>query len=426
MSEGESTPKPRPPTIDLTATEIEPESADSRSAETAPPAEGGNSQAAKNPTGLRAHALGAAMGAVFVGLLAVLLWLSGFVPARNATPPTASNGTADIRAQLDKIQGELQSRPNDAALASRVANVEAQTKALSDSLAAINRRLDEIAVAAQSAGQHAEAANKAAEAAGKAAESADKAAQGAMRTANAAAKAAGDAASTASAAKDAADAAKSTAQMGARRSDLDALAGRMAALENAVKSLSASTAQKTASPNDRAARAAIAAAALRAAVEAGAPYQSELDAVKSLGADQNAIAALQPLAASGVPTAADLAHQLSQLLPSLQHAAGPAAKALNSGTLLGRLEDNAKTLVHITPIEAPAGGEPSAVVARLNADAGRGDLAAALADTAHLPQSAKSLVEPWVQKVNARAAALAASRSIAAKALAGLGSVGTQ
>jgi hypothetical protein len=43
-----------------------------------------------------------------------------------------------------------------------------------------------------------------------------------------------------------------------------------------------------------------------------------------------------------------------------------------------------------------------------------------------LPPSAKTLAEPWVQKANAREAAIAASRRIAADALAGLGNANTQ
>lgn len=259
-----------------------------------------------------------------------------------------------------------------------MATLEAQTKTLSESLATINRRLDDIAVAAQSTRERADAA---------------------------------------------AEAAKGAAQNSVLRSELDALAGRIAALEQSVKTLSAAMARRAASADDRAARAAVAAEALRAVVERGAPYTAELATVKSLGADQTALAALEPFAAGGVPTAAALAHELSQLTPSLQQASGAPS---SGGSFLGRLENNAKNLVRITPVDAPASEEPAAVVARLDADASRADIAAALADIARLPQSAKPLAEPWVQKANARAAAIAASRRIAAGALAGLGNAGTQ
>ena len=58
-----------------------------------------------------------------------------------------------------------------------------------------------------------------------------------------------------------------------------------------MKALSDNATRQAASADDRAARLTIAAEALRAAVERGAPYQAELAAAKSLGADQSATAA---------------------------------------------------------------------------------------------------------------------------------------
>ena len=139
---------------------------------------------------------------------------------------------------------------------SRLAAAEAATKSLSDSLAALTRRVDDVAAAAQSALAQAKSASTAA------------------------------------------DAAKSAAQAGVARSDLDALAARIAALESAVKTLADDIKHETATADDRAARLTVAAEALRAAVERGAPYQAELAAVKSLGADQSATAPLEPFAAS--------------------------------------------------------------------------------------------------------------------------------
>jgi hypothetical protein len=51
----------------------------------------------------------------------------------------------------------------------------------------------------------------------------------------------------------------------------------------------------------------------------------------------------------------------------------------------------------------------------------RGDFANALAAIASLPGGARSAAQSWVKKVEAREAALAASRRIAGDALAALG-----
>jgi hypothetical protein len=187
-----------------------------------------------------------------------------------------------------------------------------------------------------------------------------------------------------------------------------------------MKSLDADLARRASSSNadDRAMRLAIAAEALRVAVERGAPFEAELAAVKSLGADPKATARLEPFAAQGLTSAAELGRELAALTPALYRAMEPEA---NNNSILARLESHAQRLVRITPADtsaAPVGDEPAALIARLNADAARGDIEAALAEIAKLPDEARALAEPWANKAGARRAALAESRHIATEALA--------
>ncbi len=399
-SEPDSPSRRRPPTIDLTAQEVKPEAARSSAG-----AEGAASQksARWNFRGAIApQAIAALVGAIAAAAIIAALWAAGIIPpSRASETQQAQKPAPDVSAQLNKIESELQKRAPapDPALISRLAALEAQTKTLGDSVAALNRRLDDIAVAAKSAGERADAAAAAAKSAGERADAAD------------------------AAANKTAQAAQASAQSAVARSDLEALQNRIAALERQIAAVgNAAAQQRPASTDDRAARAALAAAALRDAVERGAPFATELAAVKALGTPQAVIAPLEPFAANGVPSAADLAHELAQLTPALQRAAGtPPAKT----SFLARLEDNAKNLVRVTPIDAPAGNDAAAVIARLNLDAAHADLTAALADIARLPQAAQTLAAPWVQKVNARNAAIAAARRIAADALAGLGKSGS-
>jgi hypothetical protein len=388
-SEPDSPSRRRPPTIDLTATEVKDE-------QTVP--ETGLGAAAKPRShGGRAGALGALVGAAVVAAIGGGLWLTGVVPPRNAAPtPAPGNGAMNsISAQLNQIQAALAARPApaDGALNSRVTALDAQIKVLGDQLVAVNRRFDGIAMVAQSAREHADAAAAAAQSAGKRAD-------------------------------ETAAAAKSAAQNSVRRSDLDALANRITALESTIKTLSDAATHGAAASSDRAARGAVAAEALRSVVDRGAPFTAELAAVKAFGADQNAVATLAPFAAGGVPSDAALAHELAQLVPKLQPA--PAAAPSSSGGFLGSLESHAKSLVRITPVGVPPAGDPSSALARLNDDAARADIAAALKDIASLAPSAEAAAEPWVQQANARNAALAASRRIAAAALAELASTNTQ
>ena len=385
-SESDSPSRRRPPTIDLTATEVRDEGAASEA------------DAAGNPraSGRLAGALGVLIGAVVVGAIGAGLWFAGVVPARNAglAPPPSSGAMDAISTQLNQIQAALAAHPApaDGALNGRVVALDAQMKALGDQLAALNRRLDGIAVAVQSAREHADAAVAAAQSAGKRADAT-------------------------------AAAVKSVPQGAVTRDDIDALANRIAALEGTIKTLSDTAAHGASSGGDRTTRAAVAAEALAGAVDRGAPFTVELAAVKALGADQSAVAVLAPFAAGGVPTDAALTHELVQLLPKLQP---PPVAPPSGGGILGSFESHAKGLVRITPVGAPRGGDPSSMLARLNADASRADIAAALKDLASLPPPAKTAAEPFVQRVNARNDALAASRRIAAAALAELASANTQ
>jgi len=366
-SEPGSKPERRPPTIELTATEVGSSAAQSGTAapKSDAPNQSAETRANDRPAGrLKSHAISAGLGALVMVAIIGGLWIAGFGQSPQAVAPvmprasvsTAPQVAPDISsAQLNKIEAALQAQQ---ALTDRVAAAEAQTKSLSDSLAALNKRLDEIAEAAKTANQAA-----------------------------------------------------------VQRGDLDALTNRVAALESAIKALSDNASHPRSAATDQAARLTIAAEALRATVERGAPYQAELAAVQSLGADANALTPLQPFAATGVPSAATLAQSLATLTPSLRQAANTAA---DGDSFLGRLEANAQQLVRFTPINAPTGNNPSAVIARMNVEAERGDIAAALADAAQLPDAAKALAADWVKQAGAREAALTASRQIAADALAAL------
>lgn len=382
-SEPDGHSRRRPPTIDLTATEVKGEQMADAAAK--PHADG-------RFTGI----MGALIGAVVVAAIGAGLWFSGMVPSRNAAPAARDGAIDAISAQLNQIQVALAARPapSDGTLNRRVEELDAQIKVLGDQLSALNRRLDGIAVAAQNAREHADAAVAAAQSAGKRADAA-------------------------------AAAAKTVPQSAVTRSDLDALANRIVALESTIKTLSDTAAHATPSNGDRTARAAVAAEALRSVVDRGVPFAAELTAVKALGVDQSAVAALSPFAGSGVPTDSVLARELAQLMPKLKPPPSAAVPS-SGGGFLDSLESHAKGLIRVTPVGAPVVGDPSSALARLEADAARADIAAALKDLSGLPASAKAAAEPFVQRVNARNAALAAASRIAAAALADLASTKTQ
>jgi hypothetical protein len=228
-----------------------------------------------------------------------------------------------------------------------------------------------------------------------------------------------DAKAAAASATAAAEEGKAAAQSKVQSGDLDQIDKRIEALENAVKTLSADTARASSSADDRLARAAAAAAALAAAVEHGAPFNAELASVTALGADENAVAALRPFVADGLPSAAALIRELVQLLPALRQTSMAAPK---ESSLIARFELNAQKLVRITRTDsAPTADDPSSIISRIDTDARSGDIPGALAAIAGLPPQPRALAADWVKKAEAREAAVAASRRIAAEATAALG-----
>ena len=440
-SEPDSKPGRQPPTIELKATEVEqPEatspSGEAAAADTPPPESPGPTSADPQPSGtsprpLKSYAVGAILGAVVMVVIVAALRFTGVTASREAiAPPLAAtletsagtmqpapNNEAALSARLDKLERASQAQRTEPAQSNRAGAAEAQIKALSDSVAALSRRLDDIAAASQSTAKTADAAQAAAEAAKSASANAS---QSATQAANdAVSKAASEAASQAASQV----ASQITSQTAGQKNDLDALATKVATLESAVKALSENAAHPAEGANDQAARLTISAEALRAAVERGAPYQAELAAVQSLGVTQDATAPLAPFATTGVPTAAALAHELAALTPELEHTSETPS---GGSTFLERLEAHAQHLVSITPVDAPAGNEPSAVIARIDVDAEHADIAAALTDIATLPETAKPLAADWLGKAKAREAAIAASRKIAAAALANLSKPASQ
>ncbi len=293
--------------------------------------------------------------------------------AARAPPPAADPKALDaVAGRVAKLEAAGVTPPqgaSDPALAARVAALETQINALAEAVGVLGRRNDEALAAAREARVRADAG--------------------------------------------AAEISELTQKPPAAvdRGEFEALANRVAAAERSEKA-----AEKAAESADRAVRLALAATAFNAAVERGDAFAAELAAVKTLGADPKLVAALEPFARSGVPSAAALARQFSELAPALLQAAEPPSRE----GVLGRLQMNAEKLVRIRRVDEAPGSDAAAIVARSEAKASRGDLAGVAAELSQLPPNARAPAEAWIKSVQARTAANDASRRLAADALAGL------
>jgi len=385
------------PTIDLKATELN--DAPKPDAASAEPA--ASATVKPGPLSSPAVRLGVAAGSGAVAVVVVLavLWSKGVLPVG----VTSSSATDAKIAALEKQVTELQSRQpapaGDDALAQRVGKIEdtlaklpPSDPAVADKLAAADKAMKSLGLALTALNQRTDTAAGNATDARKAADAAVKAVAD-LQTSIASSAASGAA--------------------GVPRADLDALQQRVAALETQAKAAHDAIASNTS--NDNVARLALSAAALREAVASGAPYGDELAAVRALGGDDKALRPLDEFATSGVPSAQALAQELRAMLPALitlWHAQAPSAGFLE------RLQANASNLVRVTPLDAPAGSDPSAILARVEIDAAKADIVAALADLGKLPDrnltgQSRAPLQVWIAKAKARQAAVEAARQYA-------------
>ncbi|MEA2950794.1 MAG: hypothetical protein QOJ96_314 [Alphaproteobacteria bacterium] len=392
--------RPRPtPTIDLKATEV---GAGTETSADAPPSEPPIPPAAgKGKAWWPSHLnwslveAGAAGGGIVLLVLAVL-WFAGIFSSRddglNALQarlalaelklqdipgaPPASIGPKtvdDLAARLSKLEAAVSApRPpsSDAAAANRVAAVEETVKSLQAKLADLDRRAEDNATAVREARGRADAAVLASDA------------------------------------------------MPAEAREVQSLGSRIAALEQTTKAFSEDLAKRAAIVADRPVRLAVAAQALRAAVERGGPFAAELAAVKPLAGDAQTLTPLEPFAAGGVPTPAALARQLSELVPPMRRLVAAPAPV---GGFLNRLQAHAERLVRVRPLDETPGDDPEAIISRIDAKAARSDIAGALADLTKLPANVRAPAEDWIKQAQAREAAVASSRKFAGDALAALG-----
>ncbi|MDD1521820.1 MULTISPECIES: COG4223 family protein [Bradyrhizobium] len=204
--------------------------------------------------------------------------------------------------------------------------------------------------------------------------------------------------------------------------DLAALADRIAQLERASKTERAELAQQgekiaeAKTMDDKPLRYVVAASLLDVAVRHGDPYQSQLAAARSLTAKPDMLKPLEAFASSGIPTSAALSRELLNIVPKLSP---PAEAPSSEAGIVERLQAGASKLVRIERTDG-VGNDRGAIVSRVTAAALRSDFAEARRELKTLPVADRAAAQAWLDKADARDAALAASRKFADDAMADL------
>jgi hypothetical protein len=385
---GEGRPKREPPTIDLEATEVSSETKSSGEAPPEPAAEPTPEVAAASTAEppvaelpsrpvspwIVAPVSGAAAAALVIGVG----WMLGWPAIQPASAPSAAQiNTAAIDGLTTRIAG-LESKAG---------------KPVADPAATARAEALEKTVAA-------------------------------LRTELAATRAQGE--KLASAINDVKSAPRGD---GTVSPDLSGIDQRIAKIESQMRTQGAEIAQQgskladtkaDAKPaDDMPLRRLVSAALLDVLVRIGDPYPAALAATKALAPNPDSLKPLDQFAEKGVPNAGRLSSELLTLVPKLLPAAQQ-SNATTTGTgIVERLQAGAAKLVKIERTDT-VGNDRGAVVARITAAALRNDFNEARRELKTLEPADRAAAQSWIERADARDAALAASRQFATDAMAAL------
>jgi len=356
--------KRAPPTIDLEATEISGETQNTQSAD---------ADAAPKPSSRAAGStafIAAVTGAAAAALVIAVVWLSGWPAVPQAEAPQANTAainalTSRVAAIEARVAKPAAATP-DPALAGRLDALEKSVASLRGDLAGLRTQSEKLAADLKDV--------------------------------------------------------KSAPRESAAAVDLSGINARIAQLEQATRAQSAATAQGDAKPaDDTSLRRIVAAALLDVMVRTGEPYPAALAAAKSLDPSPDALKPLEGFAATGVPNPFNLSRELLALVPKLSPPAE--AGATTGSSLVERLQAGASKLVRIERTDT-SGTDRGNVVARVTAAAVRNDVNEARRELKTLAPADRAAAQGWIDKADARDAALAASRQFAAEAMTALAKPG--
>jgi hypothetical protein len=169
---------------------------------------------------------------------------------------------------------------------------------------------------------------------------------------------------------------------------------------------------------DTAVARAIAAAALKAAIDRGGPFRPELDTFAGVSPDDPAVSDLHGFADTGVPSRADLIRQVPDVATAI---VGVTQQPPDSQSWSDRLMASAKSLVKVRPVGNVEGDSVDAITARFEDKVKNGDLPGAVTEWNALPPAGKAASAAFKQSVEARIRVEDLVGEALSKAIAGAG-----
>ena len=341
--------------------------------------------------GLVAGLLGGVAALALAAGLQLSGLLPGLVPAPSPAPAAADHGPAiaALEAQLSELRETVSAlgAGDDGALAARLAEAEERITGLADGLESLRGEIAGLAMRPEGEGTAAAPVDLAPIEARIAAVEAALATLPDASASDAALAALGE-------------------RLDALRGEIDAgrdgqaqAASRLDALEAEMRTLAGRVDEQAEAP---ATAIIIAASSLKAAIDRGTPFTTELDTYAALVPDAPQLDALRALAAAGVPTRAQLAAEsdaAANAMIAAEQRIDPEAG------IADRLWGSMMGLVQVRPIGMVEGEGVPEIAARLDAAVRAGDYERALAEFETLPPAAKAAGEGFIARLRARHAA---------------------
>lgn len=190
-----------------------------------------------------------------------------------------------------------------------------------------------------------------------------------------------------------------------------AVGDRVAVLEKSVGELTGKVAEQAEQPK---AALAIAASALKAAIDRGDPFTTEIDTFAAIAPATPELDALRAMAAAGVASDETITAAFPEAAAAMI-AAGQ-ARDPNAG-FFDKLVSSAQSLVQVRPVGMVEGEGAGETVARMEVHLNKGDYPAAISEYDKLPEPARAAGAAFIATVKARLAADQASDAILASAL---------
>jgi hypothetical protein len=144
---------------------------------------------------------------------------------------------------------------------------------------------------------------------------------------------------------------------------------------------------------------AIASAGLKAAIDRGGPFLSELQTLASVAPNDKSVAALQAYAAQGVPSRSELLKRYPDAADAMLAVLD---KPVPGQSLSERLFKSAFSIIKVRPVGDVKGNTPQAIIARIGDKLQSGDLAGAAKEWEGLPDEMKAAGKDFKDALDAR------------------------